>query len=208
MERSIVRKFRDEIEDEDWENGKFACFFWMPDGNIHYAERLGKIFWAYSEGGMCRTFMSYGQIPDDIQAMGVDAIRSFAEKKVREELTERDARRRVFGDFCQNPNYPLEGECDGVALKGRIDYTDGGSVLRVRLESPLVGTRNIYYSTGAHFIGHHILRDDMTDGTFQFTTNAVETAHRLLVEIYREVRHQRGQKPVLDLVQKLNGSTR
>jgi|GEM_PF-3008448 len=199
MKKSTRNEFNDDIEDDIWENGRFNVYD-CSSGEIEYHERRGKIYWAYAEETPDSSLSFYGQIPESVQTRGSSAIRKYTEKKLAQEKAEQDVKTAILTRFCETP-YAIETSHEGIKLKGCIVYTDG-SELRVKLESPMVGSESVYFSTAAHRGGLHIL-DGEADSPM-FTADAIQSAKDLLIAIFKKQKHLLKNKKVISVVNALS----
>ena len=87
---------------------------------------------------------------------------------------------------------------DGTVLKGKIVSAED-STLRVRLVEPFRGENSVIYGFGAGMARKYIF-----DKTGSFSNDALESAKRLLRDIYAEQNHYERHKRVIDLATELN----
>lgn len=173
---------------------------------IKYFEEDGELRFSYEEkvsiptkahAAVCREYKSSGRIPKKIQEQGEQAIKKYAERKVKADVRKQKVKDKKRDQFAKNPNFPVSVEYNGEILKGKIISADD-STLRVRLEEPYQGEDYVIYGFISAMSGRHIF-----DKLGNFSGEAIATAQRLLIGIYKEKKHYEEHKEVIDLAKRL-----
>lgn len=178
--------------------------------NVEYFEKAGELWFRYEETVSLPTqhhaarYREYGieeQIPKELQDRGdLEAINEYAEDRISKKIGRAKKRSAAQDKYSENPNFPISVEHNGIVLRGKIvSVTD--SFLGVRLESPaeFSGEDGINYGFSAAMSGKYIF-----SGHKQFSNDAVATARRLLIEIYRKKKHEADNAKVVSLARRLN----
>jgi hypothetical protein len=176
--------------------------------NMEYFEKDGKLWFSYTEkislptkahAAAWRTFESSGKIPDNIQKQGKEAIKRYTAKKIKRDVAKQIDKAEKQDKFAANPNFPLSiGGYDGKTLKGRIISAED-SVLRVKLEEPFVGEDSVMYNFASAIQGKYIFSD-----LEKFSRDAIETANKLLVQIYKREKYREKNKEAIKLAEQMN----
>jgi len=188
---------------------KFERFLKSDDGKICFVEQDGKLWFVYQEivtiptkhhASSWKTYKANGIVPDDVVAQGVGAVKKYAQQKVNAEIKKQKATDKKWEEFERNPNTPISVTYGGVLLEGRIISAED-TTIKVRLEKPAKyqGESFVIYGFASAVAGHKRFKK-----LGEFTDNALETARGLLVEIYKQKKHELENKEVLDLAKKLN----
>lgn len=176
---------------------------------ISYVERDGEIWFFHKEkeslptkhhAASGRSYQSRGKVPPEVQSRGEVAVRIYAEQKVQEDMARQKETARNHDAFARNPDFPVEVRHDGKLLKGRIVSAED-STLTVRLEEPYQGEKFVIYGFGSAMAGHYIFARD-TPNTF--STDAIASARRLLIDLYQEEERKRKHQDAVTLVKMLN----
>ncbi len=176
---------------------------------IEYFEKEGRLWFSYEERVSRPTkvhqevynlYESSGKIPKKIRNQGKEAIKKYAERKVKADIKKQKAETKKYDKFAKNPDFPVSVEHRGKILKGRI-FSAEDSVLQVRLEEPYQGEHYVNFGFGSAVVGKHIF-----DSPTSLSEHAIEAAQKLLIRIYEEKKHYKQHKEVIDLAERLNKS--
>ncbi len=176
---------------------------------LAYEEKNGKLSYEYYKqvsvptkvhAAVYEVYKSHGTIPKKIVDNGTDAIEKYVESKIKRDIAKQVKQRAKEDTFDKNPNFPIKKKYDGQVLTGKIISIED-TTLTVRLEKPYQGEKFVIYGFASAMSGHYIL-----DEKGNFTSNAIEKAKELLVDIYKEKKHYKKHKKVIDITKKLNKS--
>lgn len=179
------------------------------DKKIEFHEEDGKLWFSYSETEVLQShphrsaykyYQTEGIIPPKVIRQGLQAISDYATARVHKDITTQKARYQKIQHFLENPDFPLETNYGRTKLKGRIVSAVNNSLV-VELTDPYHGRKIVNYGFASAMAGHHILDKGGT-----FSDNAVETAKRLLVTIYRTMRYNEQHSDLIQLAAQLNQS--
>ncbi len=174
---------------------------------IKYLEKGGELWFSFTErvpvstqahSRVYRVYESSGKIPEEIQKQGKQAIRTYAERKVKADVRKQKVKAKEHDEFAKNPDFSVSVEHDGKLLKGKIISADD-NVLRVHLEKPCQGENCVIYGFGSAMLGKHIF-----DRFKSFSEDAITHAQTLLIRIYEQNKHCDEHKEVIDLAKQLN----
>ena len=168
---------------------------------IEYHERKGVIWFSYYKevpvsANSSQVYETSGKIPSEVQKQGKEAVRKYAEQKVKQRIATQERKNHKQGEFEKNPNYPVETTFKGKLLKGRIISAED-STLTVRLEKPYQGEQDVHFGWAAAMHKKYIF-----DGKGSFSSDALDSAQELLVDIYQKQCRKRSKTG--KLVSKLN----
>lgn len=179
----------------------------MP--RIQYFEKDGDLWFSYEEkvrvptklhAAVEQVFESSGKIPKKIQKRGEEAIKKYAARRVKEGIKKQKAEAKEWEAFERNPDFPVSVEYEDRILKGRIisaeDYT-----LVVRLEEPYQGEASVSYGWASAMSGKYIFA-----GRQRFSEDAIDSAQKLLIDIYKKEQYYEEHKEIVDLAERLNKS--
>ncbi len=174
-------------------------------GKVYFREIDGILWYGYfepinysSDGMVLNSYNTEGIIPEEIFALGYNAISAYATAKVNQEINSQKYLWKVQDDFDANPNFPLVTVYQGILLIGRI-FKVFHSTLFVELLEPYRGKSNIHYGFASAMMGHHIFSDYL-----QFSDNAVKTAEKMLIEIYQKKKAEEANRNIIDAAERLN----
>lgn len=172
---------------------------------IEYFEKDGELHFSYEKrvsvsdhSNAYRVYKSQGKIPKKIQEQGDQAIKNYAEKKVRKDIKEKESKAKKWDQFAKNPNFPVSVKHQGEILKGKIVSAEDNT-LRVRLEEPYQGEAYVHYNRFSAMAGDYIF-----DGLESFSESAIESAQELLIGIYHTKKHYNEHKKVIETAKRLN----
>ena len=146
-------------------------------------------FGGYSE------YESFGLIPLRVQKLGEEAIVRYAKKVVAREVAKQKTDVEDFTNFAKDPDFPLEVMCEGKLLKGKI-VSAWRRDLRIRLDEPYSGEASIHYG--------HFSPDIFGSEPRTFSGDAIATARRLLIQVYKKQKHAEEHKETIELAERLN----
>lgn len=180
---------------------------------IKFSEIKGKVVFGYREivpvftqyhSGSYKQFDVSGTVPEEIVNQGRRAVEAYAQSFVKNDLDRQWNAYRALKERDKNPNYPVTTEFfdkelkEKVILKGRIVSTED-TTLRVRLEEPYRGEKFVIYSFASSLAGRLVY-----DKQGNFTPDAISTAQRLLVSVYKSEKNKQANKTTIDLIEALN----
>lgn len=180
------------------------------EGKIEYFEMMGDLWFRYKEtvsrptqhhSAVYREYKVEGKIPKKLQdSNDSKLIREYVEGKIRRKVSKAKKEDMEQDRYAENPSFQISVEYDGTMLKGKIiSATD--SFLRIRLELPkeFTGDSGVNYGFGAAMAGKYIF-----SGHKQFSTDAIASARRLLIDVYKKRKHEIANAEVISLAKSLN----
>ncbi len=175
------------------------------EGRIEYFEMMGDLWFRYKEtvsrptqhhSAVYREYKVEGKIPKKLQdSDDSKLIREYVEGKIRRKVSKAKKEDMEQDRYAENPSFQISVEYDGTMLKGKI-ISAADSFLGIRLESPkeFTGDSGVNYGFGAAiFSGHK-----------QFSTDAIASARRLLIDVYKKRKHEIANAEVISLAKSLN----
>lgn len=178
-------------------------FLHHKDGQIEYHEEEGDVWYSYRETkhysqGSYREYKTEGKVPTNIVSKGKEAIHTYVQEQVYLAVSSQKKRAAAHDAFAKNPDFPVEVRYKGILLKGRIDSASD-RYLSVQLQEPYEGESGINFGWASAMVGHFIF-----DGHGRFSESAIQSAKKLLIQIYEEEEHKRKYADTIDLVDQLN----
>lgn len=174
---------------------------------IKYFEKNGELWFSYENhvsvptkihAAVYEIYKCSDIIPKEIIEQGEKSVKNYVKKKVKAYLKERKANDEKHNKFAANPNFPISVKYEDIVLKGKI-ISALDNVLVVRLEEPYQGEEYVIYTWASAKAKRYIF-----ESLTSFSKDAIETAQKLLIQIYKEKKHQDENKEMIDLAKKLN----
>ncbi len=164
-------------------------------GKLRFEENSGRIEFSYTEPIDDRSHHQIdGKIPPSIVQLGKTAIRAYAEKKVEQAQKGWQRAEKIEKDIRTN-YIPIRTDYDdGTSLEGRIVEATS-RLIRVELDSPVVGKGSINFGFASAMAGHYVFGKG-----HKISEHGYEAAYRALRSAYKDSLH----KPTKDLVRQLN----
>ena len=173
---------------------------------IKYFERDGVLHFSYEEkvsvptcNKATRRYEISAPIPRDVQKEGEQAIKDYTEQEVENYLKIEKEKSRKHDEFAENPDFPVYIMYNKVELKGRI-FSATNNRLSVRLEEPYKGESFTRYGMATAMSKRFIF-----DGSTRFSHDAIESAKKLLIDIYKKEKRKKENVDVINLAESLNG---
>lgn len=168
---------------------------------IDYFEEDGGLRFSYEEkvssgSGGYRIFSLSDSVPPQVVKRGAEAIRVYAERRIKREIGEQKRRAAEHDHFAQNPDFPVEVRYRGNLLRGKIVSAENRDLV-VALQEPYQGREFIHYG----WMSPDIFGGENRLG---FSADAIATAQRLLIKVYQEQEHRRTHQDIIDLADELN----
>ena len=174
--------------------------FWK----LWFSEENGQLYYEYHGQepipGRSFSLLLYGKgvVPNQIVQMGKNVILVFAQVAaaagVRHQwdMYQQREKRHV------NVNIPVETRVNEILLKGHV-VSAVDSLLVVHLDEPYVGQACIRFGFGSAMMGMYI-----TNENGELTPEAIRSAKKLLIKIYKDQRRYNIDSPLADLIEELN----
>lgn len=174
--------------------------FESRDGRIHYSYHEREEVPTKNHLQRWKVFQTEGIIPYQVALEGAEAIETYAYDVVTAEIAEQKARDERISAFLHNPDYAVEVEYDGITLRGKI-ISGEDSTVTVRLEEPseYQGEKFVIFGFGAAMAGHFILDEEGS-----FSEHAIDSAQRLLIQIYEREKNGKEYESFAEILARLN----
>ncbi len=158
--------------------------YFEKDGALHFEYKKAVSIPTKAHSAVYQNYAVSGEVPNNILKKGEKAVRNWVEKKITRSTAEQEKKHKARDAFAKNPDFSVETLAeDGTVLKGKIVSAED-TTLRVRLAEPRKGESFVIYGFGAGMAGKRIFNE-----TGSFSHDALESAKRLLREIYTEQKH-------------------
>jgi hypothetical protein len=173
---------------------------------IKYFEEGGMLRFSYEEkvsvptcNNATRRYEFSAPVPEKVQKEGEQAVKDYAEQEVENYLEVEKEKDKEHDKFAENPDFSISITHDRVELKGGI-FSAINNTISVRLEEPYQGESSTRYGM-ATAMSKRFIFDSKSNG---FSQDAIESAKKLLIDIYEEGKHREENAEVIKLADSLN----